>query len=152
MSFLTRTAIRSTRSVALTPRAFSTSLATRKTATEAVKDTVKTVDRKVSDKIVGGIEIGRKCLPQLNTIHSYPASTHQYRIPCMATDTSSPETATRKAKSAVGIGSEDAKAKASQFTEYAKGKAHETAGEAKGKAHEVTGEAKGKINETKGKL
>ena len=28
---------------------------------EAVKDTVKTVDRKVSDKLVDGIEIGRKC-------------------------------------------------------------------------------------------
>lgn len=60
MSFLARTAIRSSRSVAFAPRAFSTSLATQKTATEAVKDTVKTVDRKVADKLVGGIEVGRK--------------------------------------------------------------------------------------------
>lgn len=60
MSFLTRTAIRSSRSVTFAPRAFSTSLANRKTATEAVKDTVKTVDRKVSDKLVDGIELGRK--------------------------------------------------------------------------------------------
>jgi hypothetical protein len=60
MSFLTRTAIRSTRSISLV-RPFSTSLVTRKTATEAVKDTVKTVDRKVSDKLVDGIELGRRC-------------------------------------------------------------------------------------------
>lgn len=59
MSLLARTAVRSTRSFAFAPRAFSTSLVTRKTAKEAVKDTVKTVDRKVSDKIVGGIELGR---------------------------------------------------------------------------------------------
>jgi hypothetical protein len=59
MSLFARTAIRSTRTIAFAPRSFSTSLAARKTATEAVKDTVKTVDRKVSEKIVGGIEIGR---------------------------------------------------------------------------------------------
>ena len=63
MSFLTRTAVRSTRSITIAHRVFSTSLATQKTATEAVRDTVKTVDRKVSDKLVGGIELGRRCHP-----------------------------------------------------------------------------------------
>ena len=68
------------------------------------------------------------------------------------TNSSCIETATKKAKSAVGVGSEDANAKATDFTGKAKEKAHEAAGEAKGKAHETAGEVKGKINETKGKL
>ena len=60
MSFLTRTAIRTAPRVsAFAPRAFSTSFVAQKTATEAVKDTVKGVDRAVSDKLVDGIEIGR---------------------------------------------------------------------------------------------
>jgi hypothetical protein len=59
MSFLARTAPRFTRSIAFAPRAFSTSFAAHKSATETVKDTVKTVDRKVADKLVDGIEIGR---------------------------------------------------------------------------------------------
>ncbi|KIN01050.1 hypothetical protein OIDMADRAFT_19084 [Oidiodendron maius Zn] len=120
MSFLTRTAIRSTRSMVFAPRLFSTSLATRKTATEAVKDTVKTVDRKVSDKLVDGIELG--------------------------------QTATRKAKAAVGIESEDAKTKTAQFTAKAKDTAREAAGEARGKADDAAAEAKKRLGETKGKL
>jgi hypothetical protein len=48
------------------------------------------------------------------------------------------ETATQKAKSAVGINStEDAKAKAAEFTEKAKQKVQGAAGEAKGKADET---------------
>ncbi|KAI0534743.1 hypothetical protein GGR58DRAFT_481777 [Xylaria digitata] len=65
MSFLTETIARR---VALTsrvasiqaPRQFSTSMASRKTITEAAKDTIKSVDRKVSDKLVAGINIGAK--------------------------------------------------------------------------------------------
>jgi hypothetical protein len=61
MSFLTRTAIRPVSLTArFAPRAFSTSFVARKTPTEAVKDTVKGVDRAVSDKLVDGIEIGRE--------------------------------------------------------------------------------------------
>jgi hypothetical protein len=60
MSFLTRAALRSTRvALAPAPRAFSTSFAAQKSATESVKDGVKTVDRAVSDKLVDGIELGR---------------------------------------------------------------------------------------------
>ncbi|KAI0544161.1 hypothetical protein F4679DRAFT_589779 [Xylaria curta] len=65
MSFLSEAAVRR---VALAsrvasvqaPRQFSTSIAARKTMTEAAKDTLKTVDRKVSDKLVDGINAGSK--------------------------------------------------------------------------------------------
>jgi hypothetical protein len=63
MSFLTRTSIRVASRATFAPRAFSTSFTAQKTATEAAKDTLKTVDRKVSDKIVDGIEVGRMCSP-----------------------------------------------------------------------------------------
>lgn len=62
MSFLLRTLPRqSSRFIPATTatRAFSTTLLVRKSATEAVKDTVKSVDRAVSDKLVDGIEAGR---------------------------------------------------------------------------------------------
>ncbi|TGJ85515.1 hypothetical protein E0Z10_g3242 [Xylaria hypoxylon] len=65
MSFLTETIARR---VALTsrvawvqaPRQFGTSMAACKTMTESAKDTIKTVDRKVSDKLVDGINMGSK--------------------------------------------------------------------------------------------
>jgi hypothetical protein len=67
MSFLTESAIRR---LAITvpraavaapiavhaPRAFSTSLAQRKTVTDNVKDGLKTVDRTVSDTLVAGLD------------------------------------------------------------------------------------------------
>lgn len=50
------------RTAALAPRtataAFTTSPTPNKSATETVKDSLKTVDRKVSDKIVDGINLG----------------------------------------------------------------------------------------------
>lgn len=63
MSFLTevagrRMAIAARASVVQAPRQFSTSLAAQKSATETVKDSLKTVDRKVSDKLVDGINVG----------------------------------------------------------------------------------------------
>ncbi|KAI1331543.1 hypothetical protein F5Y16DRAFT_360207 [Xylariaceae sp. FL0255] len=65
MSFLTESAVRrlamTTRVATIqTPRPFSTSFAARKSVTEAAKDTIKTVDRKVSDKLVDGINAGAK--------------------------------------------------------------------------------------------
>ena len=42
-------------SIAQAPRQFSTSFAAQKSATESVKDGLKTVNRKVSDKLVDGI-------------------------------------------------------------------------------------------------
>jgi len=57
MSFLTRTTLRvAPSSSILARRAFSTSFISRKSATETVKDAAKTVDKKVSSKIVDGIE------------------------------------------------------------------------------------------------
>merc|ERR1711964_692216 len=61
-SFLTwRTVTRATRAPATSfaPRAFSTTFVARKSATESVKDGVKTADRKVSDVLVEGIEVGQ---------------------------------------------------------------------------------------------
>jgi hypothetical protein len=61
MSFLTRTTPLLRTAVGRQgARAFSTSMVHRKIVPEPVKDAVKTVDRKVSDKIVDGIELGRK--------------------------------------------------------------------------------------------
>ncbi|KAI8626163.1 hypothetical protein F5Y19DRAFT_478768 [Xylariaceae sp. FL1651] len=65
MSFLTEAAVRrlalTSRVAAVqTPRQFSTSIAARKSVTEAAKDTIKTVDRKVSDKLVDGINAGSR--------------------------------------------------------------------------------------------
>ncbi len=63
MSFLTRTAIAragfASQASYAGARAFSAGFVARKTAADSVKDTVKGVDRAVSDKLVDGIEIGR---------------------------------------------------------------------------------------------
>ncbi|KAI0096746.1 hypothetical protein GGR51DRAFT_567001 [Nemania sp. FL0031] len=65
MSFLSEAAIRRMALVpriasVQAPRQFSTSLAARKTITESAKDTLKSVDRKVSDKLVDTINVGAK--------------------------------------------------------------------------------------------
>lgn len=62
MSFLAqRTLLRAPRALAYAPRAsFATSQYMSKSATEAAKDTLKSADRAVSDKLVDGIEAGRK--------------------------------------------------------------------------------------------
>ncbi|KAI1088521.1 hypothetical protein F5B19DRAFT_471055 [Rostrohypoxylon terebratum] len=63
MSFLTEAAARrlalTSRVIAVpVPRHFTTSIAAQKTVTEAAKDTLQSVNRKVSDKIVDGINAG----------------------------------------------------------------------------------------------
>jgi hypothetical protein len=60
MSFLTSRTLSIARSGALSSatRGFATTALRQKTATETVKDTLKTVDRTVSEKIVDGIELG----------------------------------------------------------------------------------------------
>ncbi|KAI1129753.1 hypothetical protein F5Y10DRAFT_145062 [Nemania abortiva] len=65
MSFLSEAAIRRMALVprvasVQAPRQFSTTIAARKTMTESAKDTLKSVDRKVSDKLVDGINVGAK--------------------------------------------------------------------------------------------
>lgn len=62
MSFLARSA-QPLRQVIRTPiatRAFTVSALRQKGPVEAAKDALKTVDRKVSDKLVGGIKVGGK--------------------------------------------------------------------------------------------
>jgi hypothetical protein len=68
MSFLTETLVRrmaitSRAAVVQGPRQFHAGIIAQKSATEAVKDTVKAVDRKVSDKLVDGINAGCKSRP-----------------------------------------------------------------------------------------
>lgn len=64
MSFLTEITTRRFATLSRTtftnvPRAsFTTTVQLRKTAVEATKDTLKTVDRAVSDKLVDGINVG----------------------------------------------------------------------------------------------
>ena len=64
MSFLTKTARPASALTrvfaAQTPRAFTTSFAAHKTATETVKSGLKSVDRAVSDKVVDGIDAAGK--------------------------------------------------------------------------------------------
>ena len=81
MSFLARTTIRSARVATFTPRAFSTSFTAWKSATEVVKDAVKTVDYKVSEKLVDGIELGRmSALSPLYSLAILPPSRSMHSI------------------------------------------------------------------------
>jgi tRNA(Ile2) C34 agmatinyltransferase TiaS len=62
MSFLARSA-QPIRQIVRTPiatRAFTVSALRQKGPVDAAKDALKTVDRKVSDKLVGGIKVGGK--------------------------------------------------------------------------------------------
>ncbi|TVY46859.1 hypothetical protein LOCC1_G002784 [Lachnellula occidentalis] len=126
MSFLTRTTpmLRVAARASCAPRAFSTSLALKKSPVEAVKDTAKTVDRKISDTLVDGIEIGQTAAEKAKAAAG------------LASDKASGKTAEMAG---------EAKGMAGQ----AQGKAQGMAGQAKGKAAELKGEAMGKAEETK---
>lgn len=71
MSFLTQVATRrmvmaSRSAMTQAPRSFSVAARLQKTPVEATKDTIKQVDRKVSDKIVDGIETAGTCRPTIS--------------------------------------------------------------------------------------
>lgn len=120
-SFLTwRTVTRATRAPATSfaPRAFSTTFVARKSATESVKDGVKTVDRKVSDVLVEGIEVGQTAAQKAKEVAGMSSSEMK-----------------GKANEVAG----EAKGKANEVAGEAKGKANELAGEAKGKKEELKG-------------
>ncbi|KAG4429361.1 hypothetical protein IFR05_015160 [Cadophora sp. M221] len=118
MSFLTsRTILRATRTP-ITARAFSTTFVARKSATETVKDGVKTVDRKVSDVLVEGIEAGQTATQKAKEVAGMSSSELK-----------------GKANEVAG----EAKGKANEVAGQAKGKANELAGEAKGKKEEIKG-------------
>ncbi|TVY17793.1 hypothetical protein LARI1_G004081 [Lachnellula arida] len=134
MSFLTRTTpvlrVGALRVGFASTRAFSTTMAMKKSPVETAKDAAKTVDRKVSDKLVDGIEIGRN--------EEEEEEEEEETCANILVDV---ETAAEKAKTAAGLASDKAS-----------GKTAEVKGEAKGKAAEIKGEAKGKAEEVKGKL
>lgn len=137
MSFLTEAA---TRRLALTsrvvavpvPRHFTTSIAARKTVTETAKDTLKAVDRKVSDKLVDGISAGGKYSLTLLLIIRY---LQKY----VANWTVGTENIASKVKGEVDTGK-------------VKGTAEEIRGQAKGQAEELKGKAKGAAKEAEGKV
>ncbi|KAI3325404.1 hypothetical protein HD806DRAFT_490236 [Xylariaceae sp. AK1471] len=134
MSFLTETAIRRVALISRVasvqaPRQFSTSIAARKTVTESAKDTLKTVDRKVSDKLVDGINAGSKATEAVtgkSTEASYKAA-------------GTAEEIRGKAKGE----SKELKGKATEASYKASGTAEELKGKAKGAAEEVKGKVKG---------
>jgi len=119
MSFLTRTAFRSAATTLRTPAAprvsaaaFSTTLVQRKSATDAVKEPLKKVDRAVSDKLVDAIEVGETATQKVKEVSGVSAS---------------------EAKGKASELSGQAKGKASELSGEAKGKASELKGEAKSK-------------------
>ncbi|CAM1504071.1 Fc.00g016620.m01.CDS01 [Cosmosporella sp. VM-42] len=99
------------------PRRFTTYTALNKTATETVKDAAKTVDRKVSDKLVDGINaaaaVGSKVKEGAHEVASGGTS--------------------GKAAELRG----EAKGKASELKGEAKGAAEQAKGKVKGAADEV---------------
>ncbi|KAH6653308.1 hypothetical protein BKA67DRAFT_692522 [Truncatella angustata] len=128
MSFLTKTvssrmAISSRAALVQAPRQFSVSARYQKTATETVKDAAKTVDRKVSDKLVDGINAASKATENIT----------------------GSEVAGKVEGSAEEIRGQAA-GKGSELAGKAKGAANEAAGKAKGAANEAAGKAKGAAN------
>ncbi|KAI1305032.1 hypothetical protein F5Y03DRAFT_162496 [Xylaria venustula] len=129
MLFLTETVIRragvaSRFASVQIPRQFGTSMAARKTISESAKDTLKSVDRKVSDKIVEGINISSKAAETVTG----KATEASYK----ATD------------SAEGIRNK-AKANSEELAGKAKGTAEEAKGTIKGAAKEAEGKAKANL-------
>ncbi|KAK3317669.1 hypothetical protein B0T19DRAFT_295769 [Cercophora scortea] len=149
MSFLTEVTARRVATFQLprtlatsAPRAaFSSGVTLRKNPVDAAKDTLKTVDRAVSDKLVDGIDIG-------TTVAS--------KIKGTAEDVANSNAASKAAElrgEAVGKASEvagKAKGTAEEWTGKAKGAASEAAGKAQGTASEVAGRSKGTASDLAG--
>ncbi|QUC23145.1 uncharacterized protein UV8b_07386 [Ustilaginoidea virens] len=110
-------------------RAFSASVYRSKTATETVKDGLKTVDRAVTDHVV---------LPGLEAAATAGRKVKQ-----------SAEAVTHKGKASEVKG--QVKGMAEEVKGQVKGKAEEVKGQVKGKAEEVKSQVKGKAEEVKGK-
>ncbi|KAL2881488.1 hypothetical protein SGCOL_003054 [Colletotrichum sp. CLE4] len=104
------------RAAVAAPRTFTTSFAAQKSATETVKDGLKTVDRKVSDKLVDGINASANV-----------AEKFKQNVPNTQGE------AAGKAQELKG----EAAGKAQELKGEAKGKANELAGKAKGTADQV---------------
>lgn len=107
MSFLARTSFRAAPRAAFATRAFSTSFAAHKSATETVKSGLKTVDRAVSDKLVDGIELGETAAQKAKEVTGMSAD---------------------EAKGKAAELSGEAKGKAAELSGEAKGKKEELKG------------------------
>ncbi|KEY65414.1 hypothetical protein S7711_04312 [Stachybotrys chartarum IBT 7711] len=140
MSFLTSNLTRRVAPVAASvpraiavqaPRTFTTSIAAQKTATETVKDGLKSVDRAVSDKIVDGIDLASAAAQKVKGSAEVNANE-----------------ASAKAQELKG----EASGKAQELKGEASGKASELSGRAKGAAEQAKGTAKGTAEEVKRNL
>ncbi|PNS17243.1 hypothetical protein CAC42_6926 [Sphaceloma murrayae] len=123
-------------------RPFSLSVRQQKSATETAKDTLKTVDRAISDNLVKGID---------KTAEAAEAA----KANLNSTTGSAQGKASEVAGQAKGKAQEmqgQAKSAMDGNSGSAKGKAEELKGEAKGKAEEIKGTVKGKVEEVKGKM
>jgi hypothetical protein len=169
-----RVATQATKSTILPRAAFSTTNPHQKSAVASAKDTLKSVDRTVSDKLVDGIDIGSSfhlsflyptpsppspfTISHLISPHhpSHPPHNHNHNRPLFSlTNKRSNNIATvagklKDAASDVQSGKTTATQKASELAGEAKGAASNLAGQAKGKVGEVAGEARGKANEVAG--
>ncbi|KAK3292983.1 uncharacterized protein B0H64DRAFT_375963 [Chaetomium fimeti] len=147
---ITRRLASTTPTSTLSRAAFTTTTRRQKNPVEAAKDTLKTVDRKVSDTLVDGINIGSA---YANKIKEATSEVSEGKVTGRASELRGE--AAGKASEVAG----EAKGKASEVAGEAKGKASELAGEArgakeqaKGKASEMAGEAKAKVGEVKEKM
>ncbi|PHH77687.1 hypothetical protein CDD82_3398 [Ophiocordyceps australis] len=127
MSFITKkiigAAIPASRTVSVqAPRAFGTCAVLSKSATESVKDGLKSVDRAVSDNVV---------LPGLDA-----AAKAKEKVESMTTNEAKGE----------------AKGQIREMKGEAKGKAQEVKGQAKGAAQHAAGKVKGAAEEVKEKM
>ncbi|KAI9814939.1 MAG: hypothetical protein M1832_005578 [Thelocarpon impressellum] len=102
----------------LSARALSTTPLHQKTATEAVKDTAKTIDRTVADAAVSGIEMSQQLKEKTQEATGL---------------------GTKKAGQTAEELAGEAKGKKEEFMGKAKGTAEEVAGKARGTAEEVKG-------------
>ncbi|KFY08918.1 hypothetical protein V492_05790 [Pseudogymnoascus sp. VKM F-4246] len=130
MSFLARSA-QPLRQITRTPfaaRAFTVSATRSKGPVDAAKDVLKTVDRKVSDKLVGGIKAGETVAEK--TKEATGAKGHK---------------AKKEFEEELYSEEGEVKGKVNEAIGEAKGKASELAGQAKGKAKEAEGAVKGKL-------
>ncbi|MCJ1477052.1 hypothetical protein MMC13_005723 [Lambiella insularis] len=146
MSFLTRTSTTTLRALRFSSSraAFSTSTRFHKdpisATVDTAKDTLKSIDRTVSDAAVKGIEKGQDAAAAARSTVGVNASKAEGSASEMA----------GKAKGAMNESTGSTTGSASEMVGEAKGKAQEVAGQTKGKAQEVAGQTKGNVAEIKG--
>ncbi|KAH7156886.1 hypothetical protein EDB81DRAFT_403341 [Dactylonectria macrodidyma] len=137
MSFLTENLVRNAglvprmlpRMIAIqAPRSFSTSIAFNRTATETIKDGVKTVDRAVSDKLVDGINASETVAQKVK------------------------EGVSEATKGVSDVAQGKTSGEAAELRGEAKGKANEVQGKVKGAAEQAKGKVKGAVDEAQSKL